>query len=204
MMPGKASNTLTIVNKGIPVTLKILESGGRAQACPVLTGEGIMAGYVEQVIGKGEEVWYRAKISLLSYWASFVLGVLLLIGSIPAVADPAAAEMRRSMLIVLGVAILLVVWPLIVRAATELAITNRRIIAKYGVLSTRTIELNFKKIESISVQQSMFGRILGFGDVVVIGTGGTREVLKRISDPLGFRRAYDTGLAKVDNGLATA
>ena len=74
---------------------------------------------------------------------------------------------------------------------TELAITNRRIIAKFGFLRRDTIEINLSKIESIRVEQSIFGRMLNYGSLVIIGTGGSREPIPEIVDPLEFRRRYD-------------
>ncbi|MDE6885741.1 MAG: PH domain-containing protein [Helicobacteraceae bacterium] len=44
------------------------------------------------------------------------------------------------------------------------------------------------KVESINVNQSVFGRILNYGDVVVCGTGGKLSPLKFISNPLELRR----------------
>jgi len=85
--------------------------------------------------------------------------------------------------------------PFLDRAVTELVITNRRIIAKFGFLRRRTIGLNLAKIESIRVDQGLLGRMLDFGDIVVVGTGGSREPIPGISRPLEFRRQYDTILA---------
>lgn len=101
----------------------------------------------------------------------------------------------------IGVAILLIgglfiAAPLIAKHTTELAITNRRIIAKFGLISRSTFELNLAKIESIRVEQSILGRILNYGDVLVIGTGGSKEPIPRIAHPLEFRRRYDEILEK--------
>lgn len=61
----------------------------------------------------------------------------------------------------------------IVLKTNELAITNQRIIGKKGLISRETVELKYEKIESISVMQSILGRISKFGTIVVRGTGGT-------------------------------
>ena len=58
---------------------------------------------------------------------------------------------------------------------TELAVTSRRVIAKTGLIRRHTIELNHSKVESFSVQQSIFGRFLNYGSIVVSGTGTARS-----------------------------
>jgi len=83
----------------------------------------------------------------------------------------------------------LFIWGWVQRAASEFAVTNRRVIIKVGIVQRRTLELNLGKVESIEVEQSIWGRLFSFGDIEVIGTGGTREQFQRIGDPLGFRKA---------------
>ena len=80
--------------------------------------------------------------------------------------------------------------PFIQQATSEFAITNKRIIIKIGLIARRTLEMNLNKIETVNVDQSIFGRILGFGKITVIGTGGTREVFNNISKPIKFRKAF--------------
>jgi uncharacterized membrane protein YdbT with pleckstrin-like domain len=80
--------------------------------------------------------------------------------------------------------------PLIDRFSSEFAITSKRIIIKVGLISRRTLEMNLAKVESVNVDQSILGRILGYGTITVIGTGGTRESFYRISSPLDFRKAF--------------
>ena len=80
--------------------------------------------------------------------------------------------------------------PLIDRWTNEFAITNKRVIIKIGFFRRRTIELNLTKIESVNVLQSVLGRILGFGSIVIVGTGGTKEIFPNIRGPLKFRKKF--------------
>ena len=80
--------------------------------------------------------------------------------------------------------------PLIDVLSSEFAITNKRIIIKIGLISRKTLEMNLGKVESINVDQSILGRILGYGSINIIGTGGTKEPFANIKDPLEFRRQY--------------
>ena len=87
-------------------------------------------------------------------------------------------------LLTLGIA------PLIDRWTSEYVITNKRIVVKTGLVSRHTLEMNLDKIETINVEQSIIGRLLGFGSVTIIGTGGTNERVDRIAGPMEFRRQY--------------
>ena len=80
--------------------------------------------------------------------------------------------------------------PLIDSWTTELVLTNKRVVAKSGLIRRKTMELNLVKVESVQIQQSILGRILGYGTVVLIGTGGTRETINNIGQPLAFRRTF--------------
>ncbi|ABB23693.1 PH domain-containing protein [Pelodictyon luteolum] len=77
---------------------------------------------------------------------------------------------------------------LVRRQSTELAITSKRVIAKFGFIRRSTIELNHSKVESFHVDQSVLGRMLGFGTLNINGTGGGVTPIPRVTDPLGFRR----------------
>ena len=82
---------------------------------------------------------------------------------------------------------------LIRRISTELAVTDRRVIYKSGVLARHTLEMNCSKVESVDVDQSLLGRLFGFGTIIVRGTGGSLEPIRMISDPLTFRSHITAG-----------
>ena len=77
----------------------------------------------------------------------------------------------------------------LLQRSSEFVVTNRRVMIKTGLVSTRTLELNISKIESVSVNQGLFDKLIGAGDIVISGSGGTREVFAAIRDPLGLRMA---------------
>jgi len=70
---------------------------------------------------------------------------------------------------------------------SEFAVTTVRLILKVGLIARYTTELLISKVESIGVAQSLTGRLLDFGDLTVTGTGGAREVFRRVKDPIAFR-----------------
>jgi uncharacterized membrane protein YdbT with pleckstrin-like domain len=65
-----------------------------------------------------------------------------------------------------------------------------RVIIKLGLFSRHTVELNIHQVESVNVSQSLVGRMLDYGSVTVVGSGGTREVFAYIARPMEFRQAY--------------
>jgi uncharacterized membrane protein YdbT with pleckstrin-like domain len=103
-----------------------------------------------------------------------------------------AYEARLHWIIFLSPANIFSLWlqPFIRHATSEYANTNKRVIIKVGLISRRTLEMNLSKIESVNVNQSILARLLGYGSIVVIGTGGTREAFHDIADPLIFRRKF--------------
>lgn len=80
--------------------------------------------------------------------------------------------------------------PLIDKYTDEFAITNKRVIIKTGLISRRTLEMNLSKIESVNVDQGILGRILGYGTIRIVGTGGTKEAFPKILQPLEFRKKF--------------
>lgn len=80
--------------------------------------------------------------------------------------------------------------PLIDKYSDEFAITNRRVIIKTGLINRKTFEMNLSKIESVNVDQSILGRILGYGTIRIVGSGGTKEEFPKIRKPLEFRKKF--------------
>ncbi|MBC8230730.1 PH domain-containing protein [bacterium] len=100
------------------------------------------------------------------------------------------AKLHWSIFVSLRAIFTLWIAPFIAWFTSEFAITNKRVIIKVGLISRRTLEMNLAKIESVNVNQGVLGRILNYGSITVIGTGGTRERFSRISQPLEFRKAF--------------
>ncbi len=106
-------------------------------------------------------------------------------------------ETRLHWIVFLSLRGILTLWllPLIDYWTSEFAITSKRVIVKIGLISRQTLELNLQRVESVSVDQSILGRLLGYGTITIIGTGGTREPFHRIANPLEFRKAVEEQLS---------
>ena len=149
-------------------------------------------GYVDRVLQPCETLLHKSKLHWLIYLpvlpllAVFVVGAALHLGIGSANADPAVLP---SALMAVGAVGAVVAWlrAWMRRVSTELAVTDRRVIFKRGLIRRHTVEMNMDKVESVDVDQSILGRIFNYGDVTVRGTGASIEPLRLIDDPLGFR-----------------
>src|SRR5205085_11265338 len=114
------------------------------------------------------------------------------------VANGMTQEIMKLALTIIGalfglIAVLSGLGALIRRATTELAVTDRRVIFKTGIFQRHTMEMNRSKVETVGVDQSILGRVLGYGTVIVRGTGGSFEPIPFIGDPLSFRSHITAG-----------
>ena len=101
----------------------------------------------------------------------------------------AEAQLHWIIYVSLGAVLTLFIAPLLQKMSTEFAVTNKRVIWKKGLIRRNTGEMNLKKIENVQVHQGVFERLFGYGNVTIVGTGGTRESFSRIANPLEFRKA---------------
>jgi uncharacterized membrane protein YdbT with pleckstrin-like domain len=108
----------------------------------------------------------------------------------------------RGMIIVglfflVGAAILLGVG-LIRKNSTEVAVSNKRVLIKTGFITRKSIEVLLLKVESIGVNESFLSRALGYGSVVIRGTGGTLESFGNIANPNEFRKQVQQQIGIVE------
>jgi uncharacterized membrane protein YdbT with pleckstrin-like domain len=93
------------------------------------------------------------------------------------------------------VGVLIFIRDLIFLTTTEVAITNRRLIRKSGWLAWKTSELELSSVEAVNLEQSFWGRTLGYGRVQIHGTGDDVWVSPLIAEPLRFRRELESALS---------
>ncbi len=129
-----------------------------------------MTGYVEGALVKDEKILHVGRVSLWSLSGLILLGLVLL---------P-----------LFGLGLLFLIAAFIRYKTTELAITSKRVIAKFGFISRSTVEININKVESLQVDQSIMGRLFNFGTLVISGAGNPQAPIPGISSPMEFRRAF--------------
>ena len=148
--------------------------------------------YVERVLQPGEQVRHISSIHWIVYWPSVVAALL-------AAAAYWLGEMRLLPRVWLytAYALALVAFVLVVKEwyqwwITEIAVTNRRVIYKKGLIRLKTNEMNMDKVESVQVAQSVLGRMFDFGTVKILGTGEGLETLHTIATPIKLRNSIIT------------
>lgn len=141
-------------------------------------------GYVSNNLMSGERLIYVGKV----HWFIFVPGVVLFLVAIRVFGATTEGIGPFFGPFTLLFAIAILIKAFIFKISTELSITSKRVIAKVGFISRKTVELNHSKVESFNIDQSIFGRIFGFGTVMVCGTGGGKTPIPNIDKPLEFRR----------------
>jgi len=147
-----------------------------------------MASYIEHVLASGENIIHTGSISLWSQIRNLALGLVLVVLSVGLSLRTSLPHNVWLVLFGLGLVFWVVAW--LRCKSTELAITNKRVIAKFGLISRRTLEINLAKVESIQVEQGVLGRILSFGSLVIAGVGESQKPILFIADPLSFRRKF--------------
>jgi len=146
-------------------------------------------GYVDRVLQPGEHVVHRSQLHWLIYGRAIVtLAVALVVAFFAAgISGDLHQVLLYAALVILIVGLWLLVAAFVRRTTTEFAVTDHRIIFKTGVLGRHTIEMNRSKVESVDVDQSLLGRIFGYGTVLVRGTGSSWEPMPHIEGPLALR-----------------
>ncbi len=129
-----------------------------------------MTSYIEDALIQDEKIIHVGHISLWSLAHLIIPGVILL---------PA-----------FGLGLIFLVIAYIRYKTTELAFTNKRVIAKFGFISRHTVEININKVESIQVNQNVWGRIFNYGTLILSGAGTPQAPISGISNPIQFRRAF--------------
>jgi hypothetical protein len=154
-------------------------------------------GYIEKTLIPGEHVVYRTRLHWIVMFGHIVLSLIFLaLGgfvlyygfqhrqTLP-LSDLHLYEGGGAAALVL--ALIVFAAGSVRRNATEMAVTNRRVVVKTGIASRRTIEMLLNKVETVEVTEPGMGRMLGYGSILVIGTGGTSEPFHKIAHPLEFR-----------------
>jgi hypothetical protein len=140
--------------------------------------------YVEEHLLPGEQIQHRAHLHRIIYLGPAGFVALFAAGAVAAV----SAGYGALALLLGTVGALPLAWTYITYASSEFAVTDKRVIIKIGWIRRHTLETMLAKVEGIGVEQSLLGRLLGFGTITVTGTGGTREQFPNIAQPLEFRR----------------
>jgi len=161
--------------------------------------------YLDKHLIDGETIVYATRLHWIVLLRPVLLGLLFGVPGLALLVLSAARSgdnrVTTESLIAGGVILLVVALAFIAqgilkRNATEMTVTNKRVVAKVGVATRKTVELFLTRVESIGVEESVMGRMLGYGTVIVRGTGGTPESFNMIAHPLEFRTHVQQQIAE--------
>lgn len=144
--------------------------------------------YVEKNLIEGESLVFQTGVHWSVLFWPIVFVILVIAGGISCfVWGTFAGKIEIGTLLVAG-ALVYCLYAVMRRNATEIAVTNRRVIIKTGMANRRSLEIMLPKVESIGIDEPFWGRIFGYGTVVIHGTGGTPDPFRKIAHPSEFRK----------------
>lgn len=128
--------------------------------------------YIEESLSKGEQIY---QIFPHHWMVKVVIAIHFIFGVITA-----------------GIWLIPAIYIWLSWRFTEQGVTNKRVIFKHGIISRKTDEMRLTSIESIIINQSVLGRILGYGTVVITGRGAGDVVLQWMTDPMRVKREIES------------
>ena len=152
--------------------------------------------YVQRVLQPGEQVRHISSIHWIVYWPGVAVALLAVVAFWFSETRYLTGFWRYSAYALALVAAVLLIQEWLQWWVTEIAVTNRRVIYKTGLVQRQTNEMNMDKVESVQINQSILGRMLDYGTVTILGTGEGFETLRTIASPIELRNSI-TGTAHV-------
>jgi hypothetical protein len=158
-----------------------------------------MAGYVEKTLAPGEEVVHRANFNwTFSFfpvlWFALGLAPTVMYVLLQASSGVSFSELKIGWWFA-GIAAFIGSWILlshiIILWTTEIVVTTYRFVFKKGLVSRNTQEVSLNKIEEITLHQSVWGRLFGYGKLILRGTGVGVIELPNLDNPIGTRRIIE-------------
>lgn len=137
--------------------------------------------YIENNLLPNEDVTYKGKVH--SFYI-FIMYLWVLIGFLFLFSGIQAGWWMWMMWMAI---ILPFAYKILYFMTTEIAVTNKRVIYKTGVIARNVFELQLAKVESARLDQSIFQRIIGAGTLIVSGTGGHNKPVQYLSKPTDMR-----------------
>jgi PH (Pleckstrin Homology) domain-containing protein len=160
--------------------------------------------YIDESLAANEAVVYRARFHWVQKAGTYIAWILLNVMALVCVAlvPGRLALLVAGMIAALGLihfaAMMIHFW------TTEVGVTNQRFIFKRGWLRRVTDELQLSAIEEVNLKQSVLGRLLGYGRLILHGTGVNDIRLPLLADPVGLRRALQESMGAANASVAVA
>ena len=151
--------------------------------------------YIKSQLLPGEEIKYRGHLHRSIFAPAFSFAVVAVLAFVVVVQS---GDLPVFWFLV-GGAIVSYIWAQILFSTSEFVVTNKRVVIKVGWLRRRTVETMLSKVEGINVDQSLLGRLLGYGSIIITGTGGSQEPFRNIGSPFEFRRQVQAQVSAAED-----
>jgi hypothetical protein len=145
--------------------------------------------YVQRVLQPGEQVRHISSIHWIVYWPGVAVALLAVVAYWLSETRLLTGLWRYTAYALALVAVVLLIQQLFQWWVIEIAVTDRRVIYKKGLIRRETNEMNMDKVESVQIDQSILGRMLDYGNVRILGTGEGLETLRTIASPIELRNS---------------
>jgi len=150
--------------------------------------------YVQKQLGASETILYTERhhwiffVAEMIKWILFAVAVLALVIVLKVWLLPDAGWVWW-LLLVFVIPAVRIVWGFFSWLMNVYVLTNRRVIEATGVLSKRVADSSLEKLTDIVLKQSILGRALNYGDIVVLtaSSGAGINNLKQIRRPMEFK-----------------
>jgi uncharacterized membrane protein YdbT with pleckstrin-like domain len=155
--------------------------------------------YIEQSLASNEQLIYRARFHWLYRFAAWALLIASVAGGVIVLAQDAPLWIGAAIIgcgLLVFLAIMLPIW------AQQIAVTNQRLIHRRGLVRRSTEELQLSAVEEVRLEQGLLGRLLGFGRIVVSGTGIEDVRLPALAEPVRLRRKLQEAMSTSRTPLA--
>jgi uncharacterized membrane protein YdbT with pleckstrin-like domain len=148
-----------------------------------------MGRYIDEILQPDEKVLFTTRIHWVVYLPALVGWILAI--ALFALARGALEGITILWLSLSGIlALIALYWTLRAwfrRWTSETDVTTMRVVHKEGFIQRETFEMNLDRVESVDVSQSIAGRLLGYGDVTIVGVGDSERTIRMIGSPIQFR-----------------
>lgn len=149
-----------------------------------------MGRYIDDILQPDEKVLYSSNLHWVVYWKG-ILGWIVAAALFVASGQTLNATLTATGLIASGVVAVIALYFTVVawfqRWITETDVTTLRVVHKEGFITRETFEISVDKVASVRVDQSIMGRILNYGDVIIESMGEDEQRIKLVASPLSFR-----------------
>ena len=158
-----------------------------------------MMKYVESLLGKNEQILWRARQHWIVLSANFVINLFIFIviwaiySAAGMLGSGSLGDFLRNYRGIALIALLIPIgwfgWEFLQWWAEEYLVTTHRVVQTEGIINKHTKDSALEKINDITLNQSFMGRILSYGDLVIItGSDVGTNVLRRLAKPVEFKK----------------